>query len=1136
MKRIIPMLMILVFATGIAYAQNYTVFEENFDASLDLPEDWIDLSTDEVTIEEDIGVGGTNAVYFNCWSLMGFIFFDLALATPAVSVPAASTLSFDYRITDWADPDEEGYFGDSMFEVYFTDPDDPEDNEMIWTLDDHVDSANYRTITIPLTDYANQTGRILFYCGVWEDEDFAIHIDNVKITTTTAPPDNDLRAVSVTGSRYPTVGTATTYTVTVRNAGALAVSAGAYTVSLMKVGDNTPLGTETGTLLDVETATTFTFSWTPSAGGIVQLYGDVTFSADEVQGNNQTNNLKINPLTSDMIYVGDPTSNLRDPHNPFYFYWEESLAQTIYLESEIVTQGMISSIAYNFSRTNSDYPDEPKNVKVWMATTTSDEFLSYDDVVPYEDFTLVYNGTIPVDESGVNDIQLNLIAPFPYLGDNLVVMTQKMYEGEYYSYNNNWLSTDTDEQRAIYYYEDDDPLPDLSEGYPDFDVDTIIPNIILTFDAGPFVTLTGTVIDDDSDTPIANAKIAIDGTNRFVMSGEDGTYSFRFFPVGTTAITVTVHGYELFEDDVVTTDGQTTPYNIALTALPKVVVTGTVLASDTEAGLEGATVTLVGYDDYSTETIGSGAFTINGVYANEDYAITVSAPRYVTHTGTITVADVNLTVPNITLVEKINPPQNVTATLDTTTPTTMNIAWDIPSTRASQDFRVNEAIEEGNTESTRAITGYNVYRSTLANIEDENAWTTVQTAVVGTTHADATWGSATDGNYYYIVKAVYTGGTSTGAQSNLVTAGGASVIVNITTSDESPVVGATVHLRHNTTTAITYQATVTTGSSVTIPGVTLGVYTLTVSKPGYIDFVNATADVSANPATFTATLQWLNRIFYENFDALAQPTGWTQNASNPLFPWTFEANTASGQQGQYLWPAHNNSAGMAVGASYDPATGGALSPNNYLITPQLSIPATANAPSLEYYIATYQSWPDHYGVYISTTGTAIANFTLLLEETPPGGSYSDQVWTRRRISLTAYAGENVYIAFRHFQSVDQYYIMLDDVAIYQDINVSIGDSTLPPAVTSLKANYPNPFNPSTTISFDMAREGHVAIDVFNIKGQKVKTLTNDNYGIGSHKVVWNGDDSAGKTVGSGVYFYRMTTDGYTKTQKMLLMK
>ena len=91
-------------------------------------------------------------------------------------------------------------------------------------------------------------------------------------------------------------------------------------------------------------------------------------------------------------------------------------------------------------------------------------------------------------------------------------------------------------------------------------------------------------------------------------------------------------------------------------------------------------------------------------------------------------------------------------------------------------------------------------------------------------------------------------------------------------------------------------------------------------------------------------------------------------------------------------------------------------------------------------------------------------------------------------------------------------------------------------LTQLFHNYPNPFNPETTIRFDLAEPGPVTIDVFNIKGQKMKALVNDSFIAGQHSIIWNGTDSKGKPVASGVYFYRMTTPKSTLIHKMLLMK
>ncbi len=90
--------------------------------------------------------------------------------------------------------------------------------------------------------------------------------------------------------------------------------------------------------------------------------------------------------------------------------------------------------------------------------------------------------------------------------------------------------------------------------------------------------------------------------------------------------------------------------------------------------------------------------------------------------------------------------------------------------------------------------------------------------------------------------------------------------------------------------------------------------------------------------------------------------------------------------------------------------------------------------------------------------------------------------------------------------------------------------------TTLQGNYPNPFNPETNIAFSMKESGKVKIEVYNILGKKVTTVLNDVMTKGNHSVLWKGDDSNGKQVASGIYFYRMTTDSYKATNKMILMK
>jgi hypothetical protein len=98
------------------------------------------------------------------------------------------------------------------------------------------------------------------------------------------------------------------------------------------------------------------------------------------------------------------------------------------------------------------------------------------------------------------------------------------------------------------------------------------------------------------------------------------------------------------------------------------------------------------------------------------------------------------------------------------------------------------------------------------------------------------------------------------------------------------------------------------------------------------------------------------------------------------------------------------------------------------------------------------------------------------------------------------------------------------------------DDPTPVIVNALYGNYPNPFNPSTSIAWSNAKAGNVTIRIYNTKGQLVKTLVSENKAAGSHRVIWDGRNDANRTVSSGLYFYRLDAPGFTSTRKMMLLK
>lgn len=93
-----------------------------------------------------------------------------------------------------------------------------------------------------------------------------------------------------------------------------------------------------------------------------------------------------------------------------------------------------------------------------------------------------------------------------------------------------------------------------------------------------------------------------------------------------------------------------------------------------------------------------------------------------------------------------------------------------------------------------------------------------------------------------------------------------------------------------------------------------------------------------------------------------------------------------------------------------------------------------------------------------------------------------------------------------------------------------------PAQVLLRQNFPNPFNPTTTIEYDLARTALVELSIFDVLGRKVASLFQGTKPPGTHIVEWNGRDATGSEARSGVYFYRLNVDGFNISRKMLLLK
>ncbi len=172
--------------------------------------------------------------------------------------------------------------------------------------------------------------------------------------------------------------------------------------------------------------------------------------------------------------------------------------------------------------------------------------------------------------------------------------------------------------------------------------------------------------------------------------------------------------------------------------------------------------------------------------------------------------------------------------------------------------------------------------------------------------------------------------------------------------------------------------------------------------------------------------------------------------------------------------------------------------------------------------ASISIWSETYWNGINSDGTGYYYFDL------PNGMYSLDCW------------KEGYIGYH----TDDIVINNDNVVfdIYMIPDVDADDELILP-VSILSQNYPNPFNPETTISFNISRKDakHAKIEIYNLKGQQVKTLECGNRVTAAstrlmHSITWDGTDENNQPVSSGIYFYKLKTDSKELTRKMLLLK
>ena len=262
----------------------------------------------------------------------------------------------------------------------------------------------------------------------------------------------DLIANAISGASTISVNTPTVYTITIRNRGSEPASG--YIINLMQDGIDTPIDTINGVYLEHLETHDFNFLWTCFEPGQYQLYGQIVWDMDENQNNNETimHGVKVLPQGINEIIVGNPNSTAVSVESFVNYYYHDSISQTIYLEEELLF-GTIYQMTVRFTGATTLVPPGVI-VKLYMTTTTLTTFQSNTSWIPFNEFTEVFSGTLPVTSAGTYHVEIELDTPFEYESGNLVVMAIKDHN-DWYGQNNRFQFTNiTGQNRTIHWRSD----------------------------------------------------------------------------------------------------------------------------------------------------------------------------------------------------------------------------------------------------------------------------------------------------------------------------------------------------------------------------------------------------------------------------------------------------------------------------------------------------------------------------------------------------------------------------------------------------------------------------------------------------------------------------------------------------------
>ena len=863
--------------------------------------------------------------------------------------------------------------------------------------------------------------------------------------------------------------------------------------------------------------------------------------ATDTQISRDVNSIALSGNGVEDINIGSGSQNARLPLD---FNSKTSLFQTIFSNDEMNDfVGMITGIKL-YNNFSSDLSN--KAIKIWLGSTTlNDLSLGW---ISSNDMTLVFNGNVDFP-SGINTIDIPFPEEFMFLDNaNLVMMVQRPMDTDNYSSSDFFKCQSIGLTRSR----------NISSDYGSFNPASMTGGTLsgqhpkITFEVRPGgVGHIEGIVRGINGAPISGASINV--AQRFSSTTDaNGMFHINNLLPFDYQVSASRYGYLTQTEEITIEDGVTTQMDITLLEIPKVSVLGTIIASDTGMGIEGASLSLAGYANYLATSNAAGEFIIDSdVYIGHSYDYNLTAAGYSAQTGTIEVGDSNYNMGTITMNELAFAPTQVEAEISQNL-ISVNISWNAPDPDAVEITESFESATFPPTDWSQTITNNgipNMYGisptwCSFGTVDGISPTDGMKQAGVAWTEAhqdewlfspsfscppdaylrfDTYLEMGSDGGDHYYVKVSNNGGVSW-----QILWDGAAQPAGLNnydapiTIDLSQFGGQLIKLAWHADDGIeafglwynwfidnVYIGNFVRSEQLSVfgtKGVTLSASNSETTLRGEsIEQTNITLREKApenHSRAITGYKVWRLRSGQEGNE-----NSWTLLTDETLTETGFiDLGWSALTTGEYAW---------AIRAIYTADV--------------VSLPVFSNSLTKEIINGTISGF-----VRRGDNNQAIAGATV------SAGDYSTTATATGFYNITLPAGNySVTASHDEFDSITQ-----ENVTVMPDENTTLNFIMTPTSnedvveikVTALSANYPNPFNPETTISYDIKDPAKVRLDIFNLKGQLVRTLVNDQQASGRYNVVFTAKDDRGNKLSSGIYFYRLKAGDYTKTRKMMLME